>query len=440
MSRASAVSKGHRSVAAIAIAVLVVSGVTVGVRGAYGAFDDTVEVAGTFPRAGQSLNEGSDVLYRGVPVGEVRSIELDGLDVRITLALEPDAVVPADVEAVVAPKTLFGEKSVELRGGTTGGETLGEGDELARTRAGTEVEELIAAADPLLRGIDTTELASLMTELTQVLQNQGRRFNEALEPTVAAAGLFEETLDAQLRLLDSSAAFAEQIKGIGPGLNATADNLNLLLPTLNQARGDFVRFLRTLRPLADNLSEILVTVRPDIDRLLTGGVNVSRLLIAREDELADTVNGLAVYLQTLAEGVGDETFEDGTHAAFFKVFVVLDDLNGMLCALVNPGIDIPPELADVLDQLSEGLLTGTGLVDCDTAAGPQGPPPEAGPPEDTPPPPGVPGLEELAQPYYAGAAAPDPSQPAGLDAIVEGALPTDAPTDPAADAGAGEGP
>ncbi|HEV7720458.1 MAG TPA: MlaD family protein [Iamia sp.] len=423
MTRASTISKGHRSVAAIAVACLMVAGIAVGVRASYGAFDDTVEVSGTFPRAGQSLNKGSDVLYRGVPVGEVRAIELDGLDVRITLALEPGADVPADVEAVVAPKTLFGEKSVELRGGTTDGDRLEEGDELAKTRTGTEVEDLIAAADPIFRGIDTTELASLMTELTQVLQGQGKRFNRALEPYVAAAGLFEETLDAQLRLLDSSAAFAEQIKDIGPGLNATADNLNILLPTLNQARGDFVRFLRTLRPLADNLAEILVTVRPNIDRLLIGGANISRLLIAREDELADTVNGLAVYLQTLAEGVSKETFDDGSKAAFFKVFVVMDDLNEMLCALVNPGIDVPPELADVLDSLSEGLLTGTGLVDCATPS-PTGPPPEATPSEGGGAP-AIPGIEELAQPYYAGAAAPDTSAPGGLGAIVDGALPPD---------------
>ncbi|QYG92926.1 MCE family protein [Iamia sp. SCSIO 61187] len=422
MSRPPSISKGHRSVAAIAVACLMIGGVTVGVRASYGLFDDTVEVAGTFPRAGQSLNKGSDVLYRGVPVGEVRRIELVGQDVRITLALEPDAEIPTDVEAVVAPKTLFGEKSVELRGGTTGGDTLEAGDELIHTRAGTEVEELIAAADPVLRGIDTTELAGLMTELTQVLQGHGRRFNAALEPTVAAAGLFEETLDAQLRLLESSAAFAEQIRDIGPGLNGVAANLDVLLPTLNQARGDFVRFLRTLRPLADNLAEILVTVRPDIDRLLTGGVNISRLLIAREDELADTVNGLAVYLQTLAEGVSRETFDDGTKAAFFKVFVVLDDLNAMLCALVNPGVDLPPELAGVLDQLSEGLVTGTGMVDCDAPyGGDEGSPPVPTPAEGGS---GVPSIEDLAQPYYQGAATPDPSTATGgLDTIVEGALP-----------------
>lgn len=417
MSRLSTVSKGHRSVAAMAVAVLMTSAVTVGVRAAYGAFDDTVEVRGTFPRAGQSLVEGSDVLYRGVPVGEVRGIELVGQDVEITLALEPDAEVPHDVQAVVAPKTLFGEKSVELRGGGDGPPFLGAGDELARTRAGTEVEELIAAADPILRGIDTTELAALTTELTQVLQNQGRRFNAALEPTVAAAGLFEDTLAAQLRLLDSTAAFAAQIRDLGPGLNATAANLDLLLPTLNQARGDYVRFLRTMRPLADNLAQVLVEIRPDIDRLLINGGNISRLLIAREDEVADTVNGLALFLQTIAQGVSKETFDDGSKAAFFKVFIVLDDLNALLCALVNPGIPLPPELTGVLDTLSAGLLEGTGLIDCDDPYSPSDDGSLVG---------GLPGLEDLAQPYVTGAAAPDgATADGGLASVVGGALPAE---------------
>ncbi len=409
MSRLPDVSKGHRSVAALAVAFLMVSGITVGVRAAYGAFDDSVEVAGTFPRAGQALTEGSDVTYRGVPVGKVSGIELDGLDVRITLALRPSARVPADVEAVVAPKTLFGAKAVELRGGSGGPPYLEEGDELAHTRAGTEVEELIAAADPLLEGIDTTELAELMTELTSVLQNQGKRINAAFEPTVAAAGLFEDTLDAQLRLLDSTAAFAHEVRSIGPGLNATAANLNLLLPTLNQARGDFVRFLRTLRPLADNLSEVLVEVRPDIDRLLVGGVNVSRLLIAREDELADTVNGLALFVTTIADGISDERFTDGTQAAFFKVFVVLDDLEAMLCALVDPGIPVPAELKGVLDSLSQGLLDASGFLDCSNPYGAEG-------------------VEDRAQPYYAAAGTPDPSTlTGGLEDVVAGALPGGGP-------------
>lgn len=409
MSR-SELSKGHRAVAAMAVGCLAVAGVAVGVRAAYGAFDDAVAVTGTFPRAGQSLKEGSDVTYRGVQVGEVRDIALVGREVELTLALDPDRRVPDDVEAVIAPKTLFGEKSVELRGGRGSGPYLEEGSELARTRAGSEVEDLIAAADPLLRGIDTTDLARLTTSLTQALQGQGRAINRTLEPTVAAAGLLEDTLAAQLRALDSSARFAGEIRDIGPDLNGTARNLNLLLPTLNQARGDYVRLLRSLRPLADTLAEILVALRPDIDRLLTDGANVSRVLIAREDELADTVYGLSVYFQTFADGGSEEVFEDGSRAAFFKIFVVLDDLNEMLCAVVDPAVPVPPELEEVLGTVRDGLLGQSGLLDCSGSRAA-----DAGAPA-------APTAEERAQPYYAAAGTPDPSAPAGLDQVVAGAL------------------
>ncbi|WCO65009.1 MlaD family protein [Iamia majanohamensis] len=412
-----AVSKGHRAVAALAVACLVTAGVTVGVRAAYGAFDDSMEVTGTFARAGQSLKEGSDVLYRGVPVGEVDDVELVGQEVRLTLALEQDRRVPTDVEAVIAPKTLFGEKSVELRGGRpAGGPYLTDGAELADTRAGLEVEELIAAADPVLRGIDTTELARLTTSLTQVLQGEGRRINRALEPTVAAAGLLEDTIDAQLRLLDANARFAEELRTIGPDVNGAGEQLNLLLPTLNQARGDYVRFLRTLGPLADDVADLLVTVRPDLDRLLVDGGNVTRVLLAREDDISATVRGLATYFQTFAEGISAETFDDGSKAAFFKVFVVFDDLSDILCAIVDPGVALPPELRSVLGTIGGGLLEGSGLIDCGGAGeGADGAVPGAptGP---------LPPLDELAQPYLGATAAPDPSAPTGLGAVVDPAL------------------
>lgn len=406
-------SKGHRSVAALAVACLLAAGITVGVRAAYGAFDDSVEVTGRFPRAGQALKVGSDVTYRGVPVGEVRSIELVGQEVELTLALQPGRRVPDDVQAVIAPKTLFGEKSVELRGGRArGGPYLEEGSELADTRAGSEVEDLIAAAEPILAGIDTTELATFMTSLTQALQGQGKVINRTFEPTVAAAGLLEDTLDAQLRALESSARFAGEVKDLGPDLNGTAAELNLLLPSLNQAREDWIRLLRSVRPLADNVAQILVALRPDLDRLLVDGANVTRVMIAREDELADTVSGLATYVQLFDEGLSEEVFEDGTRGAFFKIFVVLDDLNQMLCSLIDPAVPVPPELDAVFDTLRQTFLGDGSLLDCSVNDGttqPRG--------EDAPPP----AAEELAQPYYAATGAPDDSEAAGLDAVLEGA-------------------
>ena len=66
--------------------------------------------------AGMQLLRGADVKLRGVIVGDVRGITTDGRRRASTLALDPDQVglIPADVSARLLPKTLFGERYVEL--------------------------------------------------------------------------------------------------------------------------------------------------------------------------------------------------------------------------------------------------------------------------------------------------------------------------------------
>ena len=65
---------------------------------------------------GNQLQARSDVKIRGLIVGEVRSVSTSGQGARIELALQPAAArnIPADVSARLLPKTLFGERYVEL--------------------------------------------------------------------------------------------------------------------------------------------------------------------------------------------------------------------------------------------------------------------------------------------------------------------------------------
>ncbi|MGO4342701.1 MlaD family protein, partial [Pedococcus sp. 2YAF34] len=84
---------------------------------AYGhAFTRVVRVTLETDRIGSQLRTGSDVKIRGVIVGEVRSIEVTARGARLGLALKPEmvGVVPAGVSARLLPKTLFGERFVDL--------------------------------------------------------------------------------------------------------------------------------------------------------------------------------------------------------------------------------------------------------------------------------------------------------------------------------------
>ena len=79
-------------------------------------FTPVVPVTLLTDRIGNQLQTRSDVKIRGLIVGEVRSISTSGDGARIELALQPGrrAHIPRNVSARLLPKTLFGERYVEL--------------------------------------------------------------------------------------------------------------------------------------------------------------------------------------------------------------------------------------------------------------------------------------------------------------------------------------
>ena len=80
----------------VSLAVLfgLVFGTVTLVRLANGDFAGDYTLSGTFPRAGEGLNPGSAVVFRGVQVGRVSTISLDQNQAQVTVLIEPSFKVP----------------------------------------------------------------------------------------------------------------------------------------------------------------------------------------------------------------------------------------------------------------------------------------------------------------------------------------------------------
>lgn len=370
------IQKAYRAIAAIVVVVLLAGGATVAVRAAYGAFSDDMLVTTRFARAGQALRPTSDVKYRGVNVGKVRSVELVDREVEVVLQLRPSARIPTDTSATVRPKTLFGEKYVELAVTEDRGSYLADGDDIEATGTGTEVETLLDSTDRLLRSIDVEELAVLMDELTQAAQGEGDNVARAIDRGVQATAVFDETLDAQLRAVDSLRRFTEQYRDIGPQINAVTGNLNELLPTFNAARADYERLLVTLRPFADHLADFIEVNEADLDTLLDNGDNIVRVLTARKENISETVYGLSRYMQAFAGAISEEQLPDGSRFGYLKVFIEAGDLQQLICNTLGPTGPGAP-LAAVVDALA----AVAPILACEGGAGAGAGTPEAGLPD-----------------------------------------------------------
>ncbi|MGH3349759.1 MAG: MlaD family protein [Nocardioides sp.] len=96
--------------------------------------DDPYSVEVSLPEGG-GLFVNSEVTYRGVPVGEVTSLEAEADGVQALLEIEGDApAIPADVTVKVANRSAIGEQYLDLRGGAVGSSAssrLSDGDRLS---------------------------------------------------------------------------------------------------------------------------------------------------------------------------------------------------------------------------------------------------------------------------------------------------------------------
>jgi virulence factor Mce-like protein len=353
--------RAYRAAAALAIALLLTSLAVLAVKGAYGTFSDQYHLVADFKNAGQLLTPGSNVKYRGVNIGKVDSVHLVDRRVQVRLSIDKGFQVPADTNATVRPKTLFGEKYIDFafpKGRT--GPYLQPGAHITKTAASEEVEGLFEGAVPLLSKINATDLATIIDELSKGLEGEGDNISKSLHDGVRLADLFSDTIDAQTHALDSFARFQDAIKTIGPDLNAISANSNLALPEFNQARDDYTRVLATLKPFADNLADVLRVYRPDIDTILTQGDNVVRVLLARQADISDTVSGLYRYTLKFSKGASPETLPGGSKFAYFKNFVLFSDVQNLICASLAP----PQPGAAFLKPLQQAVLAGGGPLDC----------------------------------------------------------------------------
>ncbi|TWH02701.1 phospholipid/cholesterol/gamma-HCH transport system substrate-binding protein [Nocardioides sp. J9] len=267
-----------------------------------------VEVLTT--RAGLELNKYADVKLQGRVVGEVRDIRSrDGRTV-IELGIQPDELerIPADVDAAIVPKTLFGQKYVDLLPRTTGpagrgasgtaaasasGPRLTDGATIEQTATATEIGDVYDKLVPVLRAIDPARLSTVLTTLAATLEGRGGQVRDTLDNLdtfLAELDPHLDTLDTDLRLLARTldgydAAAPDVLTNLA---NVTALTEDLLVP----AEKRLGRFLATLTDLSDTAREVLAENRDDLVRLVVRGEPLTALLAEYSPMLACSIDGL----------------------------------------------------------------------------------------------------------------------------------------------------
>ena len=175
---------------------------------------------------GLQLPAKADVKVRGVIVGQVMKASSEGNGATLELGIKPELIktIPDNVTAALVPKTLFGEKYVDLTIPAEASQTsLKAGDKIEQTKLPIEVERVLNDLYPLLRTVQPAELNYTLNALADALEGRGDKIGESLE-----------TLDGYL-------------KKMNPQLPALIDDIKLLATVTDTYADVFPQLADTLR-------------------------------------------------------------------------------------------------------------------------------------------------------------------------------------------------
>lgn len=244
---------------AIASAVLLLFAATRLVAAAV--LDNTYPLYVSLPEAGGLLAD-KEVTYRGVSVGEIDDVELEGGGVRVTMGIDDGVAIPREVDIVVLRQSAVGEQALDLRPPsrvTDATVFYGEGDTVVPGTVvlPTKPQDLLEIADEVFGPIDVDNAATLVAELADAVR--GRRddvrailadsatFSEA----VADNGANYDRLFAASRLVNAS--LAENRAILGQVITDLADAAALL----GDLRGDLEGLLATGPPTLSTTTSLL---------------------------------------------------------------------------------------------------------------------------------------------------------------------------------------
>ncbi len=274
------------------------------------------------PRAGLQLLPGSDVKVRGIIVGSVEEITSDGDGAELRLRLDPAKArtLPENVTVRMLPKTLFGEKYVDLvLPSRPAAAHLGDGAVIPmdRTRATLEIDQALNDLLPLLRTVPPVELNHTLTALATALTGRGEQLGQTIEALHGYLSRFDPHIPQLGHDLEALAGVTRTYGQAADPLLRMLGNLTVTSRTIVDEREQLDAFLTDVTGAADDTRDLLARSEHDLIAVNRVSRPVLRLLARYSPEFPCFVRGYDKLIPRIHNAVPDEPGLD--HAAHVVV-------------------------------------------------------------------------------------------------------------------------
>ncbi|WP_103937813.1 MCE family protein [Thermomonospora echinospora] len=260
-------------------------------------------------RAGLQLLPRSDVKVRGLIVGEVRATHATADGAVLDLALDPDKarLIPGGVTARLLPKTLFGEKYVDLQvpagGGGPAGLRSGAVIRQDTSQAAVEVDQVLNNLLPVLRAVEPAKLNATLNAIATALEGRGDQIGRNLEQVDSLLRKLNPELPTLVYDLKALADVADIYDSAAPDLLQTLRNLNVTSKTITDKRQTIEDLIPAVTGLAVKGDRFMQENGPKVVGFNIANRQVLELFAKYSPSLSCVFEGM-VKLQPQAEEAG----------------------------------------------------------------------------------------------------------------------------------------
>lgn len=258
---------------------------------------------------------GSEVTYRGVPVGRVTALTLLPDGVRVSARLDRGTRIPADTRVVVENRSAVGEQYLDFQPRRQGGRVLADGDVIGRadTAYPLRVDQLLLDVDHTVRSVDRDNLRTVVDELGTAFAGSGPDLGRLVDDGDLLTRSALDALPETVELLRNGRTVLDTQRDTSGQITTFARNLSRIATTLKTSDPDLRVVLDRGTVATAELDALIRDNRADLSTLAANLVTVGRVTTAR-------VDGIDQLLITYPEVVaGGYTVVPGDGTAHFGV-------------------------------------------------------------------------------------------------------------------------
>lgn len=269
--------------------------------------DGRMELRARFDDA-KTLPEQGKVTVADVTVGTVTDVELDRdeLAAIVTMRVDDDLALPAQVTARLRKTSLLGEHFVELVPHDEAGGRLDPDRLITDTRVESDLETLVARAGELVTVVAGDTIARAIDAGATGLGGRGDQLDAILDDAGAIAGAYDDRSEDLVAIIDDLEAL---LATTAPEADRHAEAVDELSAATDVLRAEDDRLIDALVALGDLSAELGGLVsdhRRDLDDTLLNVQAITAEVVANRDDLDRLWAELAGHNEVILDGVNLE--------------------------------------------------------------------------------------------------------------------------------------